>query len=138
MKAKASTSKARRRILYVESHDDSREMLAEMLSYAGYEVATTTNVADGLGLARLEGFDLYILGSRFSDGTGIDLCRQIRGFDPGTAIIFFSSAAYASDVKAGMAAGAQHYLVKPAGIYAIEQTIAGVFAEAPEAWAYSL
>jgi DNA-binding response OmpR family regulator len=118
------------RILYIENVEDSREMLALMLSDAGYKVATAT---DGLSLAMIKQFDLYILGSRFPDGTGVDLCRRIRAFDPGTPILFFSSAAYESDIKAGMDAGAQDYLTQPAGIYVIEQSITELLADTVKA-----
>jgi DNA-binding response OmpR family regulator len=138
MTANVSISGAKKRILYIENHEDSRQMLAVMLGQAGYEVATTTSAGNGLSLARLERFDLYILDSRFSDGTGIDLCRQIRAFDPDTPIIFYSSAAYESDIKAGMAAGAQCYLIKPAGIFIIEQTVAELLARPVVVRAYVL
>ncbi len=116
------------RILYIEDHKDSREMLAEMLGYSGYTVATANTLADGLTMARLEQFDLYILDSRFPDGTGVDLCRRIRLFDPKTPIIFFSSAAYKHDIEAGIAAGAQSYLTKPTGIYLIGGVISRLLA----------
>jgi DNA-binding response OmpR family regulator len=112
------------RILYIEDDKDSREMLVLMLEDAGYAMSTATSVADGLSLARLERFDLYILDSRFADGSGVDLCRQIRAFDPLTPIIFYSSSAYPADIATGLSAGAQEYLLKPMGIYTIIQTIA--------------
>jgi DNA-binding response OmpR family regulator len=137
MKAAAPLSPARKRILYIEDHEDSRHMLTVLLEYGGYEVVTASTVAGGLSLAMLERFDLYILDSRFKDGTGIDLCRQIRAFHPDTPIIFYSSSAHDRDVEAGMAAGAQHYLIKPNGVYKIEQTIAGLLVKTTEAQAYA-
>jgi DNA-binding response OmpR family regulator len=137
MKTIALQSQSKKRILYIEDHKDSREMLAVMLRCDVYEVATATSAADGLSIARLEQFDLYILDSRFTDGTGLDLCRQIRAYDPGTPIIFYSSLAFASDIQAGLAAGAQHYLIKPDGIYSIEQSIAELLASATQARAYT-
>lgn len=136
-KVKTPVSGAAKRILYIENHEDSRAMLTILLGKAGFEVATATNVANGLSLARLERFDLYILDSIFSDGTGLDLCRQIRALDPLTPIIFYSSAAYESDIKAGMAAGAQGYLIKPTGIEIIEQTVIGLLAGTTAARAYA-
>lgn len=117
------------RILYVENHEDSREMLAVTLSHAGYKVATAATVTDGLSLASLKQFDLYILGSRFTDGNGIDLCRRIRALDTDIPILFYSSDAYESDIKAGMAAGARDYLTQPNGIDVIEQIIVGLLAD---------
>jgi two-component system response regulator ArlR len=124
MIATATVSPARKRILYIEDHEDSRHMLTVLLGIGGYEVITARTVAGGLSLAMLEQFDLYILDSRFTDGTGIDLCRRIRAFHPDTPIIFYSSSAYDRDIEAGMAAGAQYYLTKPEGVYMIEQTVA--------------
>lgn len=136
MKATALASPKRKRILYIEDHEDSRHMLTALLRIAGYEMVTANTVAEGLRLAMLERFDLYILDSRFKDGTGVDLCRKIRAFHPDTPIIFYSSAAFKQDIEAGMAAGAQHYLIKPNGVYTIEQTIAGLLVGTTEARAY--
>lgn len=127
---------AAKRILYIEDYEDSRHMLAVLLEYGGYDVVTAATVAEGLRLALLERFDLFILDSRFKDGTGIDLCRKLRAFHPETPIIFYSTSAYAYDIEAGMAAGAQHYLIKPNGVYTIEQTIAGLLVGPVEAWPY--
>lgn len=136
MIATAPGSPARKRILYIEDHKDSRHMLTVLLEYGGYEVVSANTVAGGLSLARLERFDLYILDSRFKDGTGVDLCRQIRALYPGSPIIFYSGSAFAYDIEAGMAAGAQHYLIKPEGLYMIEQTIAGLLVETTQPHVY--
>jgi two-component system response regulator ArlR len=124
MKTIVSEGAPTSRILYVEDHEDSRVMLTCFLENTGYAVSTAASIADGLSLAKLEPFDLYILDSRFADGSGIELCLQIRAFDPLTPIIFYSSSAYQVDIAAGLAAGAQAYLTKPRGIYTITQTIA--------------
>ena len=117
-------------ILYVENHNDSREMLTLMLTGVGYAMSTATSIADGLISARRKHFDLYILDSKLADGNGIELCLQIRAFDALTPIIFYSSLAYPWNIKAGLDAGAQAYLTKPMGIYTITQTIAGLLGEA--------
>lgn len=40
-----------------------------------------------------------------SKGYGIELCKQIRAFDSVTPIIFYSGAAYPTDIQKGLAAG---------------------------------
>lgn len=112
------------RVLYVDQNQDSRQVLNWILKNAGYVVDTATSITDGLRLAKREPFDLYILASRFTDGSGVELCRQLRAFDRFTPIIFFSGEAYQDDIAAGLAAGAQAYLTKPMGIYTIIQTVA--------------
>jgi DNA-binding response OmpR family regulator len=126
MKTIASDYAPPKRILYVEENDDSRQMLAITLENAGYAVSTADSIANGLSVTRRERFDLYILENSYRDGSGLNLCRQIRADDPFIPIIFYSSQAYPSDIKAGMAAGAQDYLVQPMGIYSIAETIAGL------------
>src|ERR1041385_8302277 len=118
-----------RRLLYVEEDKDSRVMLVVLLENAGYKVMIATSMTEGLSLSHLERFDLIILDSQFADGSGVDLCRQIRLLDPLTPIIFYSGAAYPSDIAAGLGAGAQQYLTKPMGLYTICQTIGELLTE---------
>jgi DNA-binding response OmpR family regulator len=133
MKPRAFECATPRRLLYVEDHEDSREMLVLMLENTGYKMSTASSMAEGLRLIKHERFDLIILDSRLADGSGVDLCRQIRVFDPLTPIVFYSSAVYPSDIAAGLAAGAQQYLTKPMGIYTIVQTIGELLTEAKSA-----
>jgi CheY-like chemotaxis protein len=135
MKAIATDCATPKRILYIGNHEDSREMLVLMLEDTGYTMSTATSITEGLSLAKFEHFNLFILDSRFKDGNGVDLCPQIRAFDPLTPIIFYSSSAYPWDIAAGLAAGAQQYLIKPIGIYTSSQIIARLLTDATNAQA---
>jgi DNA-binding response OmpR family regulator len=101
------------RLLCVEDDTDTCEALAQLLRMSGYEVTTAGTVVDGLRLAREAAFDLIILDNWFKDSSGIELCRQIRARDPHTPILFYSAAAYETDIQQGLSAGAQAYVVKP-------------------------
>lgn len=102
-----------RRILYVEDHEDTRELVTLLLAQKRYEVITGSTIASGVALASAEKFDLYLLDSWLPDGSGLDLCLRIRQFDQTTPILFYSAAAYANDHDMAMKCGAQAYLVKP-------------------------
>ena len=101
----------RKRILLVEDYEDSRDLAT--LTLTEYTLTCARNFNEGLRLARRGGFDLYILDNWLPSGSGVELCRLIRGFDPHTPILFYSTAAYARDIWEAMRAGAQAYLVKP-------------------------
>jgi DNA-binding response OmpR family regulator len=101
------------RILYIEDHEDTRDMVSLVLQQQNYEVITAGTMAIGVGLATKERFDLYLLDSRLPDGSGTDLCRELRSFDQTTPILFYSAAAYEVDKKSAMDCGAQGYLTKP-------------------------
>ena len=102
-----------RRILYIEDHADTRELVTLLLAQKSYEVVTGSTIASGVSLAIAEQFDLYLLDSWLPDGSGLDLCQQIRQFDKTTPILFYSAAAYAADHDLALKSGAQAYLVKP-------------------------
>ena len=111
------------RILCVEDDADSREMMTVLLEQAGYEVLAASNPTDGLEIAEHGAPALILLDNCIEKGSGIELCKQIRSFDSQTPILFYSGAAYESDVRKAMEAGAQGYLIKPAGIQVLIETI---------------
>src|SRR5688572_21161283 len=101
----------RKRILCVEDDSDSCDVLRILLG--NHEISTASTVRKGLEMARVERFDLYVLNGTYPDGSGIELCRQIRAFDDSTPIIFFSGLSEDSDIQGAISAGAQEYLIKP-------------------------
>jgi two-component system, sensor histidine kinase ChiS len=116
------------RILCVDDHEDTCEMIATILS--DYRMKTATGAARGLFLARTELFDLYLLDNWLPDLSGVELCRKIRAFDVNTPIIFYSGAAYDSDRQEALAAGAQVYLTKPTGLLNLRDAVAQLILQA--------
>jgi DNA-binding response OmpR family regulator len=106
-------SEKNRRILYIEDHEDTRELVTLLLAQKSYEVITGSTIENGVALAGSEEFDLYLLDSWLPDGSGLELCKRIRQFDKTTPILFYSAAAYAADSELALKCGAQGYLVKP-------------------------
>ena len=102
-----------RRVLYIEDHEDTRELVTLVLEQKCYEVVTGSTIERGVELAGSQKFDLYLLDSWLPDGSGLELCKQIRQFDQATPILFYSAAAYEIDREHALNSGAQAYLVKP-------------------------
>lgn len=101
------------RVLYVEDHDDTVEMVTLMLKAGGFDVTSLNTIEQALKAASEEEFDLYLLDLWLPDGSGMDLCKRIRDFDSKTPIVFYSAAAYDLDKQAALDGGAQAYLIKP-------------------------
>jgi DNA-binding response OmpR family regulator len=99
--------------IYVEDHEDTRELVRFMLSQSTIDVVTAGTLEDGLRLASESKFDLYLLDFWLPDGYGTELSRHIREFDKTTPIVFFSAAAYESDQNEALDSGAQAFLTKP-------------------------
>jgi DNA-binding response OmpR family regulator len=113
MTAMASASVARKRILCVDDHEDTRSMMSVLLDQYGYEAVIAVSVSHALESARSGGLALCILDHWLTESNGIELCQQIRAFDSHTPIMFYSGAGYGPDIQKGLGAGAQAYLVKP-------------------------
>lgn len=101
------------RILCADDHEDTCFMLSALLGGSGYEVKHAVSVGEVLSLARAEDFDLFILDGRYPDGSGVDLCRELRQARPQTPVVFYSGAALPEDMALGLEAGAEAYVVKP-------------------------
>jgi two-component system, OmpR family, alkaline phosphatase synthesis response regulator PhoP len=101
------------RVLYIEDHEDTRELVTLLLSQKDYDVVTGATIESGIALAIAQKFDLYLLDSWLPDGSGLELCQKIREFDKHTPILFYSAAAYASDRELALQCGAQAYMIKP-------------------------
>ena len=111
------------RILSVEDDEHVRVTIGELLEQAGYEVTPSSTAADGLQRATSERFNLIILDHILPDGTGLELCQQIRQFDPDTPILFFASAVHELSQQYVMRIHAQGLLLKPLGIRDLVVTV---------------
>jgi DNA-binding response OmpR family regulator len=118
----ANPDRERKRILLVEDHEDARAIVK--FNLVEYKLSCARDVDEGLRLARRRYFDLYILDNWLPDGSGVELCRLIREFDPHTPILFYSAAGYTRDIQEALHAGAQAYLLKPANFDALKQAVA--------------
>ena len=101
------------RVLCVEDDADTRLLLKTMLGFSGFEAAVAQGADDALRLMKREQFSLYVLDGGLPGISGLSLCERIRAADAHTPIVIFSGHAFASDIKAGMSAGANAYIVKP-------------------------
>jgi len=126
----ATFHRGQKYILLVEDWSDHADLVA--LSLTGYRIVRAHNFAEGMRFANKKYFDLYILDNWLPDGTGIELCRHIRGFDPHTPIVFCSAAAFEFDKQQGLSVGAQVYLVKPFDYEELQVTVARLTSVAPE------
>jgi len=106
-------AKSKCRILCVDDHEDSAEMLKLMLAAEDYEVHIAQSFEEALDKAQTESFDLYVLDKRLPDGSGTDLCRMLNDVTPGVPCIFYTGDAYEMHRQEALAAGARAYVSKP-------------------------
>jgi len=109
-------------VLYVDQNPDNCEMMSALLGMHDVNVVCVHRIAEALDFAASAVADLYLIASRFEDGSAPDLCRKLRHLDAKTPIVFYSGDAYQSDRYAAFAAGATAFVTKP-NVETIGQTV---------------
>src|SRR5260370_502713 len=85
--SRVMTGETPKRILEVEDHQDIAALMALALTGIGYHVETVGTCKEGVEAIQEDRFDLYIFDNLLPDGTGIELCREVRIRDENTPII---------------------------------------------------
>jgi PAS domain S-box-containing protein len=103
------------RVLLVEDHEDTANVVAWLLKREGYfvEVARTFHEANAV---IDQPWDLVITDLGLPDGSGLDLGREIAKKDPRPRMIAISGWGAPKDLQASRAAGFDKHLVKPVDI----------------------
>jgi DNA-binding response OmpR family regulator len=105
-----------KKILIVEDHADIRRLIRMTLEFEDCEISEAADAAQGWALARSGRPDLVLLDVMMPGAmNGLDLCRAIKS-DPvlrDVPVLMLSARGNSADCEAGLAAGADDYLVKP-------------------------
>ena len=101
------------RVLIVDGDPAFRRELRANCEQFGYLVIEADNAADGVREFEDRGPSLVVLEAVLPDGSGLDVCRNIRRSDPKVPILMVSSRGEEIDVVVGLEIGADDYVVKP-------------------------
>jgi two-component system response regulator RegX3 len=105
-------SHQRRTILVVEDEESITIPLAEALDRDGFNAEVVHTVEDALGRGRTLRPDLVLLDIGLPDGSGLDVCRELRS-SSNVPIIILSARGEEADRVVGLELGADDYVVKP-------------------------
>ena len=112
---KPENSEKKRRVLLVDDSPFFRNMMAPLLSVAGYEVTTQESAKEALDmLEKGASFDVIVSDIEMPDMSGFEFAEQIKSNDDlkQTPLVALSSHATAEDVHRGEEAGFQKYVAK--------------------------
>lgn len=110
------------RLLLVEDHVDSAELLAELLQSHGHQVLVATSATAALALASQNEFDVIVSDVGLPDGTGYELMEHMRSRYAMKGIAVTGSGR-ASDVERGRRAGFSVHLTKPVTLRKLEDAL---------------
>ena len=102
----------KRTVLIVEDESSITEPLAESLGRDGFETKVAATAAEALELASRIQPDLVLLDVMLPDGSGLDVCRELRQRSQ-VPIIMLTARGEEADRVVGLELGADDYIVKP-------------------------
>jgi two-component system, OmpR family, response regulator RegX3 len=105
-------SGAPRTILLVEDENSIALPLAAALEREGYATRVTGSAPEAIALAAELQPDLVLLDVMLSDGSGLDVCREVRRHSS-VPIIMLTARGDETDRVVGLELGADDYVVKP-------------------------
>ena len=122
---------ATRMILVVEDEESIALPLAAALEREGYATRVTGSAPDAIALAAELQPDLMLLDVMLSDGSGLDVCREVRRFSS-LPIIMLTARGDETDRVVGLELGADDYVVKPFSARELVARIRAVLRRIPE------
>ena len=101
------------RLLIVEDHAETLAMLVRLLTAEGHEVQSASRASTARRHMAEEDYDVVLLDWMLVDGSGIDLCRELRERGDQTPVLVLTARGEVEDRVTGLDAGADDYLKKP-------------------------
>ncbi len=120
------------RVLIVDDEDEVLDLLARTLRRDGHEPLTAATKQQALAKLETCSVDVIVLDVALPDGSGIDVCRIIRGAGNGTPVLLLTAHAAVPERVAGLDAGADDFLGKPFAISELRARIRALGRRGPE------
>ena len=121
MSSRPSTAKLS--VFLVEDNADTRFLMAYLLVDAGYEVHEAGTMQAALQDYPNRHVDVLVSDIGLPDGTGCELLQELRRKGDSPYAIAVSGFGTSRDIRASLAAGFRHHLVKPIEIKMLEQVL---------------
>ena len=99
-------------ILYVEDDLSLIDGLKYTLETSGYMIDISRTVKEALTLFKQSQYDLLLLDVTLPDGTGFDICREVRKLST-VPIIFLTASDEEISIVRGLDMGGDDYITKP-------------------------
>ena len=103
------------KVLVAEDVADIRDLICHSLRYAGYAVVEAIDGHEAVEKAETEQPDLILLDVRMPNMDGYEACTLLKGMAStrDIPVIFLSARGQESEIKRGLALGAEEYILKP-------------------------
>ena len=113
------------RILVVEDHGDTRQVLSRLLTHFGHEISVADSTQSALEIVASKQFDVVLSDIGLPDGSGYDVISQAKQKQPltGVALTGFDKD---EDIRRSKEAGFDFHLSKPVDFHELRSVLAQV------------
>jgi CheY-like chemotaxis protein len=103
----------RLRVLLVEDDDDNRELMAEVLAAAGYDVVSAASGAEGLRTLSEHSVDAVVTDVGMPGMGGLEMAKAAKAIAPAVPVIVVTGWAEREDIASARGRDVDAVLVKP-------------------------
>lgn len=119
-------------MLIVDDHEEVRDLLLRSLRRDGHEIATAATASEARERLVEATIDVIVLDVALPDGSGIELCRELRRSGMGTPVLLLTAHAAVPERVAGLDAGADDFLGKPFAVSELRARVRALGRRGPE------
>ncbi len=116
-------------VLIIDDEASVQELLHHALDRDGYRLVVAGTCGDGLAAFRAEAPDAILLDVMLPDGSGHDVCREIRATST-VPIIMLTALDDEVDKVVGLELGADDYITKPFGMSELRSRVKAILRRA--------
>jgi two-component system OmpR family response regulator len=113
----------RPRLLVVDDEPNIAELMRIWFEPVGWEVVTASSGPEGVARAAEHAPDAVVLDVMLPGYGGLEVLRRIRQLHPRVTVVLSTARDSEEDRAAGIAAGADDYLVKPYSLVELERRL---------------
>lgn len=121
-------------ILIIEDEPDIRKTIEYNFLKEGFKVSNAGSLADGRAAFFSKSIDLVVLDLMLPDGSGLDLCREIKSnpASSSTPIVILTAKNEEVDKVVGFELGADDYVTKPFSVRELLLRVKAILKRAPK------
>jgi len=116
------------RVLLVEDDEDNRELMAEVLESAGYQVVTAGSGAEGLRTLAESSVDVVVTDVGMPGMGGLEVARAAKEIAPRVPVVVVTGYAEREDIASARGREVDAVLVKPVDPDSLTATVADMVA----------
>lgn len=120
------------RVLIVDDHEEVRDLLARTLRSEGHETSTASTAKEARDKLETSSVNIIVLDVALPDGSGIDVCRDLRLAGNCTPVLLLTAHASVPQRVAGLDAGADDFLGKPFAVSELRARVRALGRRGPE------